>query len=74
MAEGSDGAEICTEEVDADMAGEMEEDSTDVGGEISCPKLPLREESVEVGLLELRSGMSRGPASSEIVGTSDGVR
>ena len=72
VAEGSDGAEICTEEVDADRTGEMDVDSTDVGGEMRCPKLPLREESVEVGLFELGSGTSRGSTSSEIVGTSDG--
>lgn len=35
VADGSDGAEICTEEVDSDMTGEMEVDSTEVGGEIS---------------------------------------
>ena len=34
VAEGSDGAEICTEEVDSDITGEIEVDSTEVGGEI----------------------------------------
>jgi len=34
VTEGSDGAEICTEEVDSDITGEMEVDSTEVGGEI----------------------------------------
>ena len=72
VAEGSDGAEICTEEVDSDMTGEMEVDSTEVGGEIKWLNPPLREESVVAGLLELGRGISSGFASSEIVGTSDG--
>lgn len=72
MAEGSDGAEICTEEVDSDITGEMEVDSTEVGGEIRCPNPPLREESVEAGLLELGRGISSGLTSSDIVGNSDG--
>ena len=72
VAEGSDGAEICTEEVDCDMTGEMEVDSTEVGGEIKWLNPPLREESVVAGLLELGRGISSGLASSEIVGTSDG--
>ena len=72
VAEGSDGAEICTEDVDSVMTGEMDVDSTEVGGEIRCPNPPLREESVEAGLLELGSGTSSGLTSSEIVGTSDG--
>lgn len=72
VAEGSDGAEIWTEEVDSVMTGEMEVDSTEVGGEIRCPNPPLREESVEVGLLDLGRGTSSGLTSSEIVGTSDG--
>lgn len=72
VAEGSDGAEICTEEVDSDMTGEMEVDSTEVGGEIKWLNPPLREESVVAGLLELGRGISSGLASSEIVGTSVG--
>lgn len=71
VAEGSDGAEICTE-VDSDITGEMEVDSTEVGGEIRWPNPPLKVESVEVGLLESGSGISSGPTSSEIVGTSVG--
>ena len=73
VAEGSDGAEICIDEVDSDTTGEMEVDSTEFGGEISCPNPPLRAESVETGLLELGSGTSSGLTSSEIVGSSDGV-
>ena len=72
MAEGSDGAEICTEEVDSVMTGEIEVDSTEVGGEIKSLNPPPREESVEAGLLELGRGISSGSSSSEIVGTSDG--
>ena len=72
VAEGSDGAETRTEEVDSDMTGEMEVDSTDVGGEIKWLNPPLREESVVAGLLEGGRGISSGLASSEIVGTSDG--
>lgn len=73
VAEGSDGAEICTEEVDSDMTGEIEVvDSTEVGGEIRSLNPPLNEESVEAGLLELGSGISSGLTSSEIVGSSDG--
>lgn len=72
VTEGSDGAEIWKEEVDSVMTGEMEVDSTEVGGEIRCPNPPLREERVEAGLLELGRGTSSGLTSSEIVGTSDG--
>ena len=72
VAEGSDGAEICIEEVNPDVTGEMELDPTEIGGEIRCPNPPLREESVEAGLFELGSGTSSGLTSSEIVGTSDG--
>ena len=72
VAEGSDGAEICREEVDSDITGEMDVDSTEVGGEIRWPNPPLREESVEVGLFELGRGISSGKTSSDIVGTSDG--
>ena len=71
VAEGSDGAEIWIE-VDSDITGEIEVDSTEVGGEIRCPNPPLKEESVETGLLELGSGTSSGLTSSEIVGISDG--
>ena len=71
VAEGSDGAEICTEEVDCDITGEMEVDSTEVGGETRWPT-PPREDNVEIGLLELGRGISSGTTSSEIVGTSDG--
>ena len=69
VAEGSDGGEICKVEVPPDMAGEIEVDSTEAGGEIRWPSPPLRAESVEVGLLELGRGISSGPTSSEIVGT-----
>jgi len=72
VAEGSDGAEICMDEVDSVMTGEMEVDSTEVGGEIKCPSPPLREESVDAGLLELGRGIASGSTSSEMVGTSDG--
>ena len=72
VADGSDGAEICMDEVDPDMTGEIEVDSTEVGGEIRSLSPPLRKESVEAGLLELGSGTSSGLTSSEIVGTSDG--
>lgn len=72
VAEGSDGAEIWIDEVDSDITGEIEVDSTEVGGEIRCPNPPLKEESVETGLLELGSGTSSGLTSSEIVGISDG--
>ena len=43
VAEGSDGAEICTEEVDSGRTGDIEADSTVVGGEIGGPS-PLRTE------------------------------
>jgi len=72
VAEGSDGAEICMEEVDSDITGEIEVDSTVVGGEIKSLNPPPREDSVEAGLLELGSGISSGLASSDIVGISDG--
>jgi hypothetical protein len=72
VAEGSDGAEICTDEVDPDITGEMEVDSTEVGGEIRSRNPPLKTESAEAGLLELGRGISSGLTSSEIVGTSDG--
>lgn len=72
VADGSDGTEICMEEVDSDRAGDMEVDSTEVGGEIRRPNPLPREESVEAGLLEIGRGISSGPTSSEIVGTSDG--
>lgn len=72
VAEGSDDAEICTEEVDSDKTGDIEVDSTVVGGEISGPN-PLRAESDEVGLLvEVGRGTPSGPTSSEIVGSSEG--
>ena len=54
------------------MTGEIELDSTEVGGEISWLNPPLREERAEVGLLEIGRGISSGPTSSDIVGTSDG--
>lgn len=72
VADGSDGAEIWIEEVDSVMTGEMEVDSTEVGGEIRSLSPPPREESVEAGLLELGRGISSGSTSSEMVGTSDG--
>lgn len=72
VAEGSDGAEIWTEEVDSVITGEMEVDSTEVGGEIKPPSPPLRAESVDAGLLELGRGISSGLTSSDIVDSSDG--
>ena len=72
VAEGSDGAEICRDEVDSVMTGEIEDDSTEVGGEMRWPNPPPREESVELGLLGVGRGTPSGPASSDIVGTSDG--
>ena len=71
VAEGSEGAEICTE-VDSEKTGDIGVDSTVVGGEISGPN-PLRAESDEVGLLvEVGRGTPSGPTSSEIVGSSEG--
>jgi hypothetical protein len=71
-ADGSDGAEIWMVEVDPDLTGEMEADSTEVDGETRWLNPLLREERVEAGLLELGRGISSGTTSSEIVGTSDG--
>ncbi len=50
------------------MTGEIEVDSTEVGGKIKIPNPPLREESVEAGLLELGRGIS-SVTLSEIVCT-----
>lgn len=58
VADGSDGFETRMDEVASDMTGEMEEDSTEVGGEIRWLNPPLRKESVEAGLLELGRGIS----------------
>ena len=54
------------------MTGEIEPDSTEVGGEIRWLNPPLREESAEAGLLEIGRETPSGSTSSEIVGTSDG--
>ena len=72
VAGGSDGAETRRNEFPSKMTGEMELDSTEVGGEIRLPNPPLREGSAEAGLLEIGRGISLGPASLEIIGTSDG--
>ena len=44
VAEGSDGADICTEEVDCDITGVMEVDSTEVEGETRPLNSPLKDE------------------------------
>ena len=73
VAGGSDGAEIRRDEVPSNMTGEMELDSTEVGGKIRSPNPPLREESAEAGPLKIGPDGTSRRSGSRPVGDHHGM-